>query len=283
MTERGMTGIVDVGGGTRGIYGAGAFDFFLDRGITFDYLIGVSAGSANGVSFLAGQRGRNLRFYDRYAFRKEYMSMGNLLRRGSYVDLDYIYGTLSNSGGEDPVDYEAFAANPAELVIVATDARTGKPAYFYKKDIRKDHYDFLKASSCVPVVCRPWPIGGRCYYDGGISDPIPFRKAFDAGCDRVVVILTRPKDALRKPGRDAAFARILKRRYPAAARALAARSRTYNRSLARALALEKEGKVLILAPDSIGDLKTLSQDHGKLELLYRKGYNDAEKVCAFLA
>ena len=187
-------GIVDVGGGTRGIYGAGILDWCMDHGISFDYGIGVSAGSANLVSFQAGQRGRNVRFYDDYAFRKDYMSFRNLVRDGSYVDLKYIYGTLSNAGGEDPVDYEAFMANPADLDIVATDARTGKATYFNKKDIQKDRYEFLMASSCVPVACRPWPVGKRVYYDGGISDPIPFRRAFDAGCEKVVVILTRPKD-----------------------------------------------------------------------------------------
>ena len=276
-------GIVDVGGGTRGIYGAGILDWCMDHGISFDYGIGVSAGSANLVSFQAGQRGRNVRFYDDYAFRKDYMSFRNLVRDGSYVDLKYIYGTLSNAGGEDPVDYEAFMANPADLDIVATDARTGKAAYFNKKDIQKDRYEFLMASSCVPVACRPWPVGKRVYYDGGISDPIPFRQAFDAGCEKVVVILTRPKDTPRKPGKDPWFAKVLKRRYPASARALASRAETYNASLAEAKALEAEGRLLILAPDSIEGLKTLSQDHGKLEELYRKGQEDAAAIPAFLA
>ncbi len=275
-------GVVDVGGGTRGIYGAGVFDWLLDHGVTFDYGAGVSAGSANLVSFQAGQRGRNFRFYDNYAFRKEYMSFRNFLRDGSYVDLKYIYGTLSNSGGEDPVDYETFMANPAALEIVATDARTGKPVYFSKADIRKDHYEFLMASSCVPVACRPWPVGKRVYYDGGISDPIPFRRALETVCDKVVVILTRPKDTLRKPGKDPWFARILKRRYPASARALASRAETYNRSLEEAKTLESQGRLLILAPDTIEGLKTLSQDHGKLEDLYRKGQADAERVPDFL-
>lgn len=67
------TGIVDVGGGLRGIYAAGVLDCCLDAGIRFDMAIGVSAGSANIASYLAGQRGRNYRFYTEYAFRKEYI------------------------------------------------------------------------------------------------------------------------------------------------------------------------------------------------------------------
>ena len=96
------TGIVDVGGGFRGIYAAGVFDYCLDRDIHFDLSIGVSAGSANVMSYLAGQRGRNYKFYTEYALRPEYMGAKNVLKRGSYIDLDYVYGTLSNSTGEYP-------------------------------------------------------------------------------------------------------------------------------------------------------------------------------------
>ena len=42
-----MIGCIDVGGGLRDIYGAGVFDRLLDDGVTFDYCLGVSAGSAN--------------------------------------------------------------------------------------------------------------------------------------------------------------------------------------------------------------------------------------------
>ena len=123
------TGLVDVGGGMRDIYGAGVLDYCIDQGIRFDCCIGVSAGSANVTSFLAGQRGRNYRFYTEYAFRKEYMSFGNWLRNRSYVGLDYIYGTLSNSDGEYPLDYERMVSGKEDLWIVAANALTGKPHY----------------------------------------------------------------------------------------------------------------------------------------------------------
>ena len=116
-----MIGVVDVGGGLRGVYGAGVFDTCLDEGIAFDYLIGVSAGSANVASFLAGQKGRNLKFYADYSFRKAYMSFRNLLRRGSYLDLDYIYGdALTNAGGEYPLDYQTMAARPETPVSTSS-------------------------------------------------------------------------------------------------------------------------------------------------------------------
>lgn len=56
-------GVVDVGGGLRGVYAAGTFDFCLAEGIRFDVCVGVSAGNANIASYAAGQRGRNYPFY----------------------------------------------------------------------------------------------------------------------------------------------------------------------------------------------------------------------------
>ena len=49
-------GLVLEGGGMKCAYAAGILDAMMDNGVTFDYCIGVSAGSANGVSFVAGQR-----------------------------------------------------------------------------------------------------------------------------------------------------------------------------------------------------------------------------------
>ena len=54
------------------------------------------------------------------------------------------------------------------------------------------------------------------------------------------------------------------------------RSAVYNDSLKEALALEQEGKAVIIAPDDISGLKTLTKDKEQLEALYRKGYGDAK-------
>ena len=127
------TGIIDVGGGMRDAYGAGIYDWCLDNDVSFDYCIGVSAGSANLSTFLAGQRGRNIKFYTDYDLREECMSMKNYVRTRNFVDLEYVYGTLSNSDGECPLDFDAVMKNPAEFKIVATESISGKPHYFDKE------------------------------------------------------------------------------------------------------------------------------------------------------
>ncbi|NHM16360.1 patatin family protein [Eggerthellaceae bacterium zg-887] len=280
----GKIGVVDVGGGMRGSFGAGVFDFCLDAGIWFDYAIGVSAGSANLTSYLAGQRGRNLVFYTDFAFRKEYMSLAHFMRTGNYINLDYIYSTLSNSDGEYPLDYPALAARGVPFDVVVTDAVTGLPDYFPLDSMVQDDYGAVKASCCVPGVNRPYAWHGGRYFDGGASDPIPFDRAFAAGCDRVVVVLTRPREYRRDPKRDEPTIRLLKRRYPAVAETMKRRAEVYNRQLEEALALEAEGRVLVIAPDaaSVEGLKTLTKDRSAIRGLYDKGYEEAQAIAAFV-
>lgn len=277
-----MTGIIDVGGGTRDSYGAGVFDYCLDHNIKFDYCIGVSAGSANCASYIANQRGRNYVFYTDYFFRKEYMSLSNFIKKGSYIDLDYVFGTLTNSNGENPIDYPTMQSSKTILKIVATNASTGKAVYFDKENMKQDDYRFLMASTSVPVVCKPYMIDGVGYYDGGIADPIPIDKALDDGCDKTVVILTRPKERIRQSKFNLAASAILKSKYRQLAESIESRNNKYNQSLAKAIELEKNGKALILAPHDIGNMKMLTKDHNEIHFLYEQGLRDGEKLIDFL-
>lgn len=276
------TCVIDVGGGSRGIYAAGIFDRFLDEGITFDAGIGISAGSANIASFCAGQKGRNYSFYTEYSQRKEYMSLSNLFRDGSYIDMDYLYSTLTNSDGENPLDYRALIENPMKYYIVATDAYTGKARYFKKSDLGQDDYEPLKASCSIPVVCKPCVIDDVPYFDGAVGDPVPVKTAIDMGYEKIVLILTRPVDQKRVSTGDETMSINIRFKYPEAAKAFANRSKKYNEGVALARKLEKEGKVIIVAPDDITGLKTLTKNPNQLDAFYHKGYEDAEKAVEFM-
>lgn len=277
------TGIVDVGGGLRGVYAAGVFDRCLDMGIHFDVCVGVSAGSANISSYIAGQKGRNYPFYTEYPFRREYMSWRNFLRKKSYLDLDYIYGTLSNSDGENPLDLSVLMASPKEYCVVACDAETGKVKYFGKENVKQDDFSILKASSAIPFVCHPYEVEGRLYYDGALGDPVPIERAFQMGCDRVVLILSKPQDTIRLPGKDPFFAKRIEKRYPRAAEQLRLRAQRYNDGVALAKAYATQGRALIVAPDDTCGVDTLKRDKNALQRLYEKGYQDGGAIATFLS
>ena len=278
-----MIGVIDIGGGTRGVYGAGVLDYCMDNDIHFDYCIGISAGSANLMSYICNQRGRNYTFYTEYFFRREYMSAANFFKTGSYISLDYIFSTLSKHDGENPLDYDTGLKSGKQYVVVAMNANTGKPCYFPLNEIERDDFWQLKASSNVPVADRAYMHDGVPYFDGGLVDPIPIDYAFAHGCDKVVAIVTRPKDYRRDSRKDEFLARFVKRRYPKAGMALANRANVYNRELERCIELEKEGKVLIVSPDSIGNMGTLTKDLDAINGLYNKGYHDAERIKEFIS
>lgn len=277
-------GMIDVGGGMRGAFGCGVMDRCLDDRIMVDYGIGVSAGSANLVTYFARQKGRCRVFYTDFAFRKQYMSFSNILHGRSYLDLDYIYSTLSNSDGEYPLDYAAAKAEGKEFYIVACNALTGEPKYFTLEDgMAQDRYDALKASCCVPIADQPYVIDGVPYVDGSLANPIPLDKAFSDGCDKVILILTKPAAHIDQSTAYRMSEKWLRRKgYPKAADGMHEKSERYNAALDMAMQLEKEGKVLIVAPSSIEGMQTLKKDHKAIDDLYRKGYEEGGKVKAFL-
>lgn len=275
-------GIIDVGGGMRGIYGAGVFDYLIDKKIELDYAIGVSAGSANIASYLSKQKGRNKVYYQEYSYEKEYMSLRNYITKRSFIDLDYVYGTLSNSDGKYPWDFDKAMKSKTEMVVVATDAKEAKPVYFYKKDYKKDDYGMFKASSCIPIVNKAYNWNGKDYYDGAITDPIPIEKAFEDGCDKVIVVLTRPIDYRKETQYVGTFKRI-KKKYPKMLEKLYARCDLYNRELERIL--EKYvpiKKALVIGPEDVFGISTLKRTKESMEKLYQEGYKDGRKIEKFL-
>ncbi|MBR3927676.1 MAG: patatin family protein [Clostridia bacterium] len=275
-------GVIDVGGGLRGAFNAGALEYCAKNGIEFDLCIGISAGSANLTSFLSRQTGRNHIFYMDYVHRHQYMSFRNFLKTGSYIGFDYVYSTLSGTDGENPLDYEAIKNNPSEFIVIATDGRTGKPIYFTKDDMSLNNYDICKASCSIPVVCKPYFINGVPCFDGALSDPVPIEKAFEAGCDKVVLLLTLPEGLIRKPGKDVKIAKILKRTYPNAAKELETRFEKYNLGVMKAQKYAKDGKVLIISPDDTCGVSTLSKNKEGIQRLYDKGFSEGRKIMEFL-
>ncbi len=206
--EPSRTALVDVGGVFARV---GVMDRMLEEGIDVDHCYGVSAGAANMMSFIAGQHGRNHKFYTKYAFRKEYASFDSYFKHHNFANLDYIYGTLSNHDGEISVGLCGVRGERDRVHRDRLQCGGRFHQVFRQIRVHYDDFDIMKASSAVPVACEPYVVDGVPYFDGGIVDPVPVQKAIDDGYDRIVLVLTRPKDVLREQKRDIAPARILRR------------------------------------------------------------------------
>lgn len=270
------TGLIVEGGGMKCAYSAGVLDVFMEQGIDFDYVSGVSAGSACAASYLAGQRERNRRFYSIHSMSKKYAGVENLLRTGSFFGLDYIYSTLTNSDGADPLDFPALIRNPAEFEIVATDAVTGHAHYFSKQDMSQDHYEAIKASCALPVMSNPQTVDGRQYFDGGVSDSIPIQRAWKRGVRKAVVIFSKPEGYLMKPQAHRPIYTAALLRYPAIIYRLNHRHEFYNREITKVRQMRDAGKVLTFSPSASIKVSTYKVDQDVMERLYANGRADAQ-------
>ncbi len=271
-------GLVVEGGGMKCAYSAGVLDAFMDNNITFDYCIGVSAGSANAASFMAGQRGRNIRFYTTHIKEPMYFGVKSLLKTGNLFNLQYIYGTLSNEDGSDMLDFDKIMENPAEYELVATNARTGKPEYFSKEQMIKNNYIHIMASSAIPAVSKPVMIHGKPYFDGGISDAIPVQRAFDMGCDKVVCILSKSRYFIKTPEKNKLLYSALCRKYPKTIADLNNRHRMYKKCQDKMFKAEKEGKAFLFSLESDLKISTYKMDADINQQLYELGLSDYEKM-----
>ena len=182
-------GMVFEGGANRTVFSCGVMDAFLKERLMPDYLIGVSAGIAYGVSYLSGQKGRNIEVVENYIADKRYMGMRHLFNRNekAYFNTKFVFEEVPNE--LIPFDYDAFAAYPGKVEAAVTNIHTGKAEYV-EVPRGRDMRDTLVASCSLPILFQPVKLGRHYYLDGGIADSIPYEHALAEGCDRLIVVLT---------------------------------------------------------------------------------------------
>ncbi len=265
-------GLVLEGGGMRGLYTSGVLDYFLDQQIFVDYVIGVSAGACNGVSYLSKQKGRNYRVNTNYISDKRYLSLSNFIKTKSLFGMDFIFDEIPHQ--LDLFDYETFLSSPSEYKLGVTDVLTGRPVYFDKTHLDHDS-TILKASSSIPVFSPIIEYQNGLYLDGGTTDSIPVKQALKDGCDHVIIVLTRDRNYIKKPESFRfIYSKVLKA-YPNLIQALDNRHLMYNETLKFIKELEQQGKATIIAPSSPLEISRFEKDVSKLKNIYELGYLDA--------
>lgn len=274
------SGLVLEGGGMRGIYTAGVLDVFMDENIHFDGVIGVSAGAIHGCTFVAGQRGRNIRYYKKYCNDKRFMSFRNVILTGDIAGEKFCYHDLPER--LDPFDYEAFLANDTKFYVTCSNVETGKPEYIHLTDM-KEEIDLLRASASLPYVSRIVKTKGMKLLDGGCTDSIPAVAFRQMGYEKTVVVLTRHRGYV-KPDEKKGMGKFFYGKYPEFVQAMESRPATYNQTLKDIEELERQGKVFVIAPSEPLQLERLEHDPEKLQVAYDIGMKDAkEKLSALKA
>ena len=133
---------------------------------------------------------------------------------------------------------------------------------------------------------KPINIGGKLYMDGGISDSIPFEHAFESGCDKAVVIVTRERGYCKGNEPAIGISSFLYRKYPHFADALHGRADMYNRERMRLFKAENEGQAFVIAPENTDGWTRTEKSPERLKIMYDDGYNavmaHADEIKLFL-
>jgi predicted patatin/cPLA2 family phospholipase len=265
------------GGGLRGNYTAGVMDAFLDGGIHFPYIIGVSAGVGYGCSFVSKQRGRNLEILTKYRKDPRYLSYRSLFTTGNLFGLDFIYNEIPLR--LVPFDYKTFLENPSRFVAVCTDLETGEALYYEKNPELSlmEYMNILKGSSALPYISKIVEVRGRKLLDGAIVDAVPLKKAQAEGYGRSVVVLTQPA-GFRKREAPHPPPRLFYGKYPRFITVLGQRVAAYNATMDFIEEEERQGRILVLRPAADMAVGRAEKSVEKLVRLYESGLSDGAKA-----
>lgn len=263
-------GLVLEGGGMRGLFSCGVTDVMLENGITFDGMIGVSAGAAFGCNFKSRQSGRAIRYNIRFCRDKRFCSVGSLIKTGDMFGAEFCYHDIPEK--YDKFDFKAFEENPMEFYLVTTNVETGRP--IYRKCLKTDDktLEWMRASASMPLVSNIVKVDGYKMLDGGISDSIPLNYFKRIGYEKNVVVLTQPKGYEKKSNKMMPVIRVKYAKYPNLIKAMKNRHKMYNDQIKY---VEEEKDTLIIRPEFTLPVSRADRDPDNLMRVYDLGRRTA--------
>lgn len=274
-------GLVLEGGAMRGVYTAGVLEYFMEAGIEFPYIIGVSAGSCHAANYITKQKKRSYHTSIGLVDHPKYIRYKGLLDGTGLFNMDFIFDEVPNKLVK--LDYEAFRCSDQKFIAVTTDCTTGEPVYLDVKSAKEnmDINRMIRASSSMPVVAPVVEFEGKRLLDGGLSDSIPIEKSILDGCEFNVVVLTRPPGYRKVASKqERIYKMLLGKGFEGVLESLKTRHIRYNQAVDLANAQEKLGKAIIIQPEKDLKVRRTEKDKKKLEQLYKLGYEDAKRKCA---
>lgn len=270
------TGLVLEGGGMRGVFTSGVLDAFMKHQLYFNYVVAVSAGACNGMSYISRQPRRARIANIDYIAKYDYVGIKNLVTQGCILDQELLYDRFQNE--LIPFDYDEFFKYSSSFEMVTTNCNTGLAEYLTETSDRQRACDVARASSSLPFLSKIVMIDGVPMLDGGIVDSIPVVRAMEMGHTTNVVVSTR-NYGYRESGPDRKIPNFIYKNYPRLRVALSRRIEAYNRQLQLIEDLEREGKIICIRPQKPMEVRRIDNDLEKLEALYEEGFRLGEIFC----
>ena len=265
--------IVLEGGATRGVFTSGVLDYLMEEDLYFSHVIGVSAGSCNGVDYVSRQIGRTKKCM--IPEKKEYSyysGVRSAIKEKSILDMDMVFDTFPKK--IYPFDFETYFQSDMVCEIVTTNCETGKAEYMTEQNDPDRLMKLCRASSSMPLLSPIVNIDGVPYLDGGLADSVPVRRALQSGNEKIVLVLTRNPGYRKKPiskGTSKLYLRAYKK-YPNLVHAAIYRNHVYNKTMELVERLEEEEKIFVIRP-LVPTVSRLERDETALTAFYQHGYN----------
>ena len=238
------TGLVLEGGGMRGVFTSGVLDAFMKHHFYFDYVVAVSAGACNGMSYISRQPRRarisNIDMLVKY----DYIGLRHLVTQGCIFDQKLLYDRFPNE--LIPFDYDEFFRHSAGFEMVTTNCLTGRSNYLCETHDAQRAVDICRASSSLPYVSKIVEVDGQ---------PMGFRES----------------------GKDRKIPHFIYKNYPRLRVALSHRIEAYNRQLQLLEDLEHQGRVACLRPKRPMEVRRIEKNVDRLERLYEEGFSIGEE------
>lgn len=276
ITKKEKVALVLEGGAMRGMYTAGVLDTLMKNNINIDGIIGVSAGALFGINYFSNQSGRVIRYTKKYSKDIRYISKLSLFLTGNIVNKNFAFYKVTKK--LDPIDNQTFIKNNKDFYATVTNIETGNPEYLKITD-PLNQIEELRATSALPLASKIIKINGKKYLDGALADSIPVAKCQSLGYDKIIVVLTRPKNYQKPPTSDKELKLIkLKyRKYPNLIKNIEIRHKNYNETIKKIIDLENKKEIFVIRPSKPIIIDLIERDKDKIQEIYNLGINDATK------
>ena len=261
------------GGTFRTVFTAGVLDALMEQKIVMPYIAAISAGAINAVSYMSNQPERTMRVLTTYRNDPRYMGARNFLKEKSLFGLDFAYNIVPNQ--LDIFDWDTYYNYPGEVEFGLTNAYTGKVEYKSAHTMTRT-CDILQATCAIPILFPEIKIDNTPYYDGGLADSIPVKRAMEKGYSKHLLVLTREAGYIKQPSKTNKWAtKLFQKRYPRLAAAMNHRASMYNATMQYIGELEQNNEAFIFKPDRA--IKSFESKVDQMKANYEVGYEQALK------
>ncbi len=263
------------GGGFRGCYTAGAMKWLHDNGILFKYSVSISATAVHSFFYLTGRIDEMHEMTVKSVTDPKMIGLSAILTEGNICAFEYMkqryvlppYRDALKDLLNSDIDYEMGVYNMTAQRL----------EYKNKYDLDPEA-NLLKASCTLPISGKMTDVNGAKYLDGGIDTMVSVKRAQEKGYDKMLVIVTKDKNYVRKPNGFflTLLLRLVYHNYPDMLATLDKRTEAYYSQMDSVYELEKEGKGILIRPTRDCGVKRFSGSEAQLEEMFQLGWQDME-------